>query len=319
MADRPSLSDIPAHALDAWRDARVAAGGQTRVQAIRVRLEDAAGLVTAEPVWATRSSPPFDAAGMDGIAVRAASAADASETAPVLLEPNAFDVVDTGDPIPGGRDAVVMREHVRYVGQAAELRAAALPGQHVRAAGEDISAAELLLPEGHRLRAVDLAAAAAAGSTQLLVRRAPVVAVLPARDEMRQPPAPGRGLDACALMLASQAREVGCDARCLPTEPGDPAGLAKAVTAATTGCDLLIVVTRSVGGDGSIAKTLAQLGNLAWTGGVERPGHQVVLGVAGGTPVLATPGDPAVAALAFDLLAVSLLAELQGAPPSSGW
>jgi putative molybdopterin biosynthesis protein len=256
---------------------------------------------------------------MDGIAVRAASAAGASETAPVLLDPDAFDVVDTGDPIPDGRDAVVMREHVRYVGQAAELRAAALPGQHVRAAGEDITAAELLLPEGHRLRAVDLAAAAAAGSTQLLVRRAPVVAVLPLRDEMPQPPAPGRGLEACALMLAGQAREVGCDAHCLSAEPGDPAGLAQAVAAAATGCDHLIVVTRSVGGDDSIAKTVAQLGNLAWTGAAVRSGHQVVLGVVGGTPVLATPGDPATAALAFDLLAVPLLAELQGAPSGSGW
>ncbi|HEY7014214.1 MAG TPA: molybdopterin-binding protein [Streptosporangiaceae bacterium] len=318
MADDPSISDVPPHALDAWRDARVAAGTRTRVQAVRVRLQDAAGLVTAEPVWATRSSPPFDAAGMDGIAVCAASAAGASETAPVLLEPNAFDVVDTGDPMPEGRDAVVMREHVRYVGQAAELRAAARPGQHVREAGEDIGAAELLLPEGHRLRAVDLAAAAAAGATQLLVRRAPVVAVLPARDEMRHPPAPCRDLEASVLMLAGQAREAGCDARCLPTEPGDQAGLANAVIAAAASCDLLIVVTRSVGGDDPIAKTLAQLGNLAWTGGVGRPGHQVLLGVVGSTPVLATPGDPAAAALMFDLLAVSLLAELQGVPPGSG-
>jgi putative molybdopterin biosynthesis protein len=37
----------------------------------------------------------------------------------------------------------------------------------VRTIGEDVSATELLLPEGHRLRAVDLAAAAAAGTTAL--------------------------------------------------------------------------------------------------------------------------------------------------------
>src|SRR5262249_21683392 len=83
---------------------------------------------------------------------------------------------DPGDPMPDGGDAVVMREHVHYAGGAAELRAAVPPYQHVRSIGEDVSTAELLLPEGHRLRAVDVAAAAAAGATELLVRRRPVVA-----------------------------------------------------------------------------------------------------------------------------------------------
>ena len=56
-----------------------------------------------------------------------------------------------------------VREQVHYVGGSAELRAAVPPYQHVRSIGEDVSTAELLLPEGHRLRAVDLASAAAAG------------------------------------------------------------------------------------------------------------------------------------------------------------
>ena len=103
---------------------------------------------------------------MDGIAVRAADTVGASETTPVLLEPDGYDVVDTGDPMPPGRDAVVMREHVHYDAGRAELRAAVPPYQHVRSIGEDVSAGELLLPEGHRLRPVDLAAAAAAGATR---------------------------------------------------------------------------------------------------------------------------------------------------------
>ena len=88
--------------------------------------------------------------------------------------------------MPDGRDAVVMREHVHYSERAAELRAAVPPYQHVRSIGEDVSAAErLLLPEGHRLRATDVAAAAAAGATHLLVRRRPVVTILPTGDEVR--------------------------------------------------------------------------------------------------------------------------------------
>src|SRR6201987_2781017 len=186
MADSPFIRDVPAaRALTAWRDAREAAGCPDRLPAALVPVDEAGGLVTAGPVWAVRSSPPFDAAGMDGIAVRAADTLGASETTPVLLEPGRYDVVDTGDPMPGGRGTVVMREHVHSAGQAAELRAAVPPYQHVRSIGEDVSTAELLLPEGHRLRAVDLAAAAAAGATHLVVRRRPVVTILPTGDEVR--------------------------------------------------------------------------------------------------------------------------------------
>ena len=43
-------------------------------------LPDVVGRVTAEPVWAAVSSPHYDAAAMDGIAVRAADTAGATET-----------------------------------------------------------------------------------------------------------------------------------------------------------------------------------------------------------------------------------------------
>jgi len=320
MTDSPFIRDVPAaRALDAWRSARAAGGCPARLPGVRVSLAEAAGLVTAEPVWATRSSPPFDAAGMDGIAVRAADTAGAGETTPVYLDPDNYTVVDTGDPMPAGRDAVVMREHVHYSDASAELRAAVPPYQHVRSIGEDVSTAELLLPAGHRLRAVDIAAAAAAGSTDLLVRRRPRVSVLPTGDEVRPvgtEPGPGEILDTNSLMLAIQAREAGCEAHCLPIEPDDRAGLAKAVRGAVADCDLLIIVAgSSAGRDDYTAGVVAELGTLAVHGVAVRPGHPVVLGVIDGTPVLGAPGYPVSAALTFDIFAAPVLAEMQGAAP----
>jgi len=320
MTDSPFIRDVPAaRAIQAWRAAQAAGRCPARLPAVRMSLADAAGLVTAEPVWATRSSPPFDAAGMDGIAVRAADTLGAGETTPVYLDPDDYTVVDTGDPLPAGRDAVVMREHVHYTGASAELRAAVPPYQHVRSIGEDVSTAELLLPAGHRLRAVDVAATAAAGSTDLLVRRRPRVSVLPTGDEVRPigtEPGPGEILDTNSLMLAIQARETGCEAHCLPIEPDDPAGLAKAVRAAVADCDLLIIVAgSSAGRDDYTARIVAELGTLAVHGVAVRPGHPVVLGVIDGTPVLGAPGYPVSAALTFDIFAAPVLAELQGAAP----
>jgi putative molybdopterin biosynthesis protein len=79
-SNSPFIRDVPAaQALDAWRDALRAAGCPARLPAVTVPVTEAAGLVTAAPAWAVRSSPPFDAAGMDGIAVSAADTVRAGE------------------------------------------------------------------------------------------------------------------------------------------------------------------------------------------------------------------------------------------------
>src|SRR5213078_207924 len=163
-------------------------------------------------------------------------------------------------------------------------------------------------------RAVDLAAAAAAGQTHLTVRKKALVLILPTGDEVRPigtEPGPGEILDTNSLMLAEQARGVGCEAQVLPIEPDDPARIAAAAR-----CDLLIVIAgSSAGRDDYTAQVVAAEGMLAVHGVAVRPGHPVVLGVVGQTPVLGAPGYPVSAALTFDIFAVPLLADLSGAAP----
>jgi putative molybdopterin biosynthesis protein len=316
----PFIYDRPAaDALAAWEEACAEAGCPERVETVRLPLAQAVGRVTAEPVWARTSSPPFDAAAMDGIAVRAADTAGASETSPVRLEAGAFEVVDTGDPIPGDFDAVVMREDVHEHDRAVELGAAAAPYQHVRSIGEDVSAGELLLPSGHRLRPVDVAAAGAAGATELVVRRRPVVTVIPTGDEIRPVGSElgeGELPDTNSVMLAAQAEAAGCEAHRFEITPDLPEEIAAAVRAAAARSDLVIVIAgSSAGRDDHTAAVVADVGTLAVHGVAVRPGHPVVLGVADRTPVLGAPGYPVSASLTFDIFAAPLLARLEGAPP----
>jgi putative molybdopterin biosynthesis protein len=320
MTDRttPFLRDVPlAEAQNAWRRCRASADCPERVQPVRVVIGHALGRVTAEPIWATRSSPPFDSAAMDGIAVRAADTVGAGESTPLFLPDDAFGVVDTGDPLPEQFDAVVMREDVHYVAGQAELRAAVAPYQHVRSIGEDISATELLLPAGHRMRPVDVAAAAASGATEVVVRRQPIVGILPTGDEMRpigSTLAPGELLDTNSLMLAAQARELGCEILMLAIEPDDQARIAEAIREAVTRCDLLIVIAgSSAGRDDYTAQLVNELGVLAVHGVAVRPGHPVVLGAVSATPVIGAPGYPVSASLTFDIFAAPVIAELEGA------
>jgi len=64
------LSDIPlSEALQKFHDALQQAGARTPSEAETLPLDQANGRITAAPVWAVRSSPHYDAAAMDGVAV----------------------------------------------------------------------------------------------------------------------------------------------------------------------------------------------------------------------------------------------------------
>src|SRR5690625_3999277 len=304
--------------MQAWTEACVVAGCPQRLEAVSVALAHAVGRVTAEPVWATRSSPVSDLAAMDGIAVRAQETTEASPTTPLRLSSGAFTVVDTGDPIPDGHDAVVMREHLHHVeGEAVEILSAVPPYQHVRSIGEDVSAGELLLPEGHRLRPVDVAAAAAAGATEVVVRRQPRVAVIPTGDEIvpvGSAPRSDEILDTNSLMLVAQAQEAGCEAHATPIVPDDVDQIGSALREAAASADLVLVIAgSSAGRDDYTARVVDNLGELAVHGVAGRPGHPVVLGAGDATPVIGIPGYPVSAALTFDIFAAPLISGLEGA------
>jgi putative molybdopterin biosynthesis protein len=321
VSGSPFVRDVPAaEAVVAWAAACRAAGCPEHVESVTLGVTEALGRVTAGPVWARRSSPDYDAAAMDGVAVTATDTYGATESRPLVLTADQFDVVDTGDPMPDRRDAVVMREHVHHTAAGAELRAAVAPWTHVRSIGEDVAATELLLPAGHRLRPYDLAAAAAAGVPELLVRRAPRVTVIPTGDEIRpvgQPLGPGEIPETNSVMLAGQAVQCGAQVRVTDVVPDVPTELAAAVHAAAADSDLVVVLAgSSAGRDDWTASVVAKEGVLAVHGVAVRPGHPVVLGAVDATPVLGAPGFPVSAALTFDIFAAPLLASLEGTSPA---
>jgi putative molybdopterin biosynthesis protein len=272
-----------------------------------VGVAAAGGRVTAEPVRALWSVPAYRAAAMDGIAVQAADTENATPQQPARLLPMEFDLVDTGDLMPPGRDAVIMREDVRLADDgSAEIDISVIPGRHVRPIGEDIQAGKLVLPAGHRIRPVDAAALAAAGHHTIHVRRRPVVAVLPTGDEVRPMGtvlSPGEVLDTNSLMLAGMIEEAGGEALRLPIAPDRSDQLAAAVAQAVQRADVVLVIAGSSAGRGDHTATVVRrLGLTAVHGVAMRPGHPVLLGVLTGhrpVPVVGVPGYPASAERAF--------------------
>jgi molybdopterin molybdotransferase/putative molybdopterin biosynthesis protein len=324
----------PEAAYARWIAACTSAGWRGGPAAEQVPVRRGLGRVTAAPVRARWPAPRFDCAAMDGIAITAGPAAATAGS--WRLAASAFAWVDTGDPMPAGRDTVVERERVQAGADgSAQITGPAPRGRHVRARGEDFQAGQLLIPAGHRLRPADLAAAAAAGHATLRVARWPRVAIIPTGDEIR--PAgtalgPGDVTDINSLMLASRAAENGARPVVSDVQPDDEDAIAAEVRrAAVTAGIVLVIAGSSAGRSDHAAAVLARAGGLAVRGVAVRPGHPVLLGYAKpdpardgrpgpAVPVIGIPGYPLAAAVIFELFAVPLLAALQGSQrPDPAW
>ena len=170
-----------------------------------IPVQSAGGRITARAVYAHICAPHYPACAMDGIAVSAADTFGASDTTPISLTPEQYTVVDTGDPLPEERDAVIMVEEVVFAAGQAIIHQAATPWQHVRQIGEDICAGEMLLP-GH------MSVSPAAIDCRYYPHRGR------GGPSHRQPKARGCG-GVQLLHLLGHARGVGCNAPGLSHRP----------------------------------------------------------------------------------------------------
>jgi len=320
------LHDVPLDDARARFDAALLAGGvDARGGATEtLALADALERVTARAVIARLSSPHYHACAMDGIAVLAAGTAGALETAPLELAAAEAIVVDTGDPLPDGFDAVIPIELIEpRAGGAVAIRASVAPFEHVRAIGEDVVAGDVVVPAFRRLRAADLAACAAAGIAQVDVVRRPRVAILTTGDELVDvtvdAPPPGAILDSNAVLLAACVREYGGTLTLTMRVPDVEDVLVAAVARAIAASDVVIVnAGSSAGRDDHTSRAFSRFGDVVVHGVAIRPGHPLVLAVAreARVPLLGIPGYPVSAAICADLFLRPLLERLGHREPA---
>lgn len=284
-----------------------------------IAVDDSLGRITAEPIYAKRSSPSYNAAAMDGIAVHFGNLAGASEASPVRLGEDKFSPVNTGNAIPEQCNAVVMIEDVHYTSETeVELQSPATPWQHVRTIGEDIVATELILPEGHTIRAIDLGAMLATGVTKIKVRRPPKAQVIPTGSELIQPdqqPEAGQIIEFNSRILAGYLNEWGASAtRALPVVD-NPELLKKTLQESAKQNDLVVLnAGASAGTKDFSAKVLAEIGEVIVHGVAIKPGKPVILAMIDKTPVIGLPGYPVSALLTMRLFARDMIHAFLGQP-----
>ena len=314
------LEDLPLdEARGKLQAALLAAGRLTPLAGETVALADALGRVTAEPVQAKLSSPHYHCAAMDGYAVAAADTLDARETQAVRLRlGRQAHAVNTGDPLPDNSNAVIMIENVNQTDDGClMIYASVAPWQHVRLMGEDMVTTETVLQVNHQLRPVDLGALAGCGHATVKVRRKPKVAIIPTGSELvplDRRPERGQLIEYNSLILGSQIREAGGEA--ITTQiVGDSLDSLRAAleSALESAPDLILALSGSSAGSHDFtAGAIDELGEVLVHGIAVRPGHPVIIGMIGKTPIIGVPGYPVSAALTGELLITPLIRQWLG-------
>lgn len=295
--------------------------GFFRPEEEEVTVDEALGRVASRTVRAVISSPHYHAAAMDGVAVRAEDTYGARETAPLRLRLGTQAVeVDTGDPMPEDKNAVIMVEDVRFLGEEVEITAPVFPWQNVRLLGEDIAAGDVVLTAGQVVGPYESGALLAAGHTRVWVRRKPIVAFIPTGDEIVLPGQPlqkGDIVEFNSRVLGGMVRQAGGAPLYLPVVPDDREKIRAAVLSALERADVVAVIAGSSAGRGDFtAAIVAELGEVVCHGVAIKPGKPVILGVVAGKPVIGVPGYPVSAALTCQLFLLPLLYRKLGlAPP----
>lgn len=283
-----------------WYAARALASAAAALPAESVPLAAADGRTLAAPQRALTDLPAFDTAAMDGWAVagegpwQITGEVLAGSAPTVTLTPGAGCVIATGAAVPSGATAVIKRED----GHVADgvMSAAYVRGSHIRPAGEECRAGELLIDSGTVVTPAIVGLLAAAGIDAVEVRRIPRVVLLLFGDELVDAGVAGVGQvrDALGPQLPGWVRRLGADVvdvrRVEDTLEAHVAALREAAASA----DVVMTTGGTAAGPvDHLHAAVTEIGGRFVVDSVAvRPGHPMALAQVAQAWLLALPGNP---------------------------
>jgi molybdopterin molybdotransferase len=306
-----------------------------------IPLDEAAGCVLAESVYADMDLPTFNNSSVDGFAVFAADVSPTTQEKPrslkvvadipagnaanVMISPGQSARIMTGALLPTGADAVVMVEdtnfHQRAAGEAAPrdvtIYKAVRTGENVRKQGADIKRGQEILPATRILQPQDIGMLAMLGVAKVPVQRKPKVALLSSGDELLPVEAPleaGKIHDSNTYMLEAMARKLGCEDLRLGVA-ADRYEVVSALLdkAADSQPDVIISSAGvSVGAFDYVKEAVESAGTLNFWKVDMRPGKPLTFGEYHGIPFFGLPGNPVSSFVSFLVFVQPALERMSG-------
>ena len=313
---------------------RVVAGLINPRPPVSLPLADALGLVLADDVVAPLSLPGFDNSAMDGYAVLATDVAPAGENTPVRL-PVAEDIpagrtdiptlaagtahrIMTGAPLPAGATAVVPVEATDGATDTVTIRSASREGQHIRRAGEDVTAGTTVLRAGQVVTPAALGLAAALGLGELTVVPRQRVLVVSTGTELVGPGVPlqpGQIYESNGVMLAAAVRDAGADVAASPMTGDDVDAFRETLRGHAADADLILTTGGVSAGAYEVVKdALGGSGDVEFVKVAMQPGMPQGAGTLDGVPVVTLPGNPVSALVSFEVFVRPALRVAMGRP-----
>ncbi len=342
-ADAGSADTGHSHLAHTWQEARQASFDcATPIPPGLVPLRTALGRTLAADITALQDMPHYASSAMDGWAVNGTGPWILAEPGHRLAPHQASPIV-TGGLIPPGAKAVLRSESGTITTDdeglpVLALGGAARPGepkngQHIRKAGEEAAAGDILVKSGTVLNPAHLALAALSGHDALRVQGKPVVKLLLTGSEVVTAglPAPGKVRDTFGPQLGAVVgmlggisagqEKIGDDydewlAALEDTGPDDGTGLRQETgePAAEEAPADVVITTGGTGRSGTdhLRRAVAELGGRLLIDGIAmRPGHPAVLAeLPDGRFILGLPGNPLAAMMALCTVGAPLLAAL---------
>ena len=291
-----------------------------------VPLRDALGRVLADNLQSPIDVPNHTNAAMDGYAVRSIDleaqglevigTAWAGRAFEEPLEPGQCVRIMTGAVMPTNSDTVIMQEHVERHGDTVYLASGQKPGQHVRQAGEDLTAGSVALFGKQRLFPAQLGVTASLGIGQLTVLQKPRVAFFSNGDELRpinEPLAIGEVYDSNRYTLHGMLTRVGADILDLGVVPDSPEQLQETFERAASNADLVITSAgASVGDADYVHHILKKIGEVGFWKIAMKPGRPLSVGKIGSSIFFGLPGNPVSVMVTFYQFVLPALRKLSG-------
>jgi molybdopterin molybdotransferase len=184
------------------------------------------------------------------------------------------------------------------------VRAAARAGQHIRLAGEDVTAGVTVLRSGQLITPAAVGLAAALGLIELSVVPRQRVLVVSTGEELvapGQPLRPGQIYESNALMLAAAVREAGGEVVAAPMTGDDVDEFRHALDTYAGLADLIITTGGVSAGAYEVVKDSLQ-GGVEFVKVAMQPGMPQGAGrLTSGTPIVTMPGNPVSALVSFEV------------------
>ena len=293
-----------------------------------VEVMAALGRVLAEPVVSRLTLPPWPNSSMDGYAIRSEDTRGGSAELAVVgrivagaLPPRPLRAgetmrIFTGAPLPEGADAVVPQEDVDADGERIAVPWRIDAGAHVRSAGEDIRAGDVIVGPGHVVGPAEIGLLATLGYTRARVYRRPRVAILSTGNELADlgaEPGPGQIPNTNTYSLMAQVLEAGGEPMNLGVVPDRLEAIVERVRWGRAADVLVSSAGVSVGELDLVREALTQCGaELHLWKVAMRPGKPMTFGSIEGRPVFGLPGNPVSAMVTFELFVRPALRRMQG-------